>query len=131
MVGDLLQLPKYVLYCIHNNIMPDFIFIMVWYFPATNQFSSKIALKLLYPYTSFVVPYDSELPEAGWESVHHLPQKRGTARDGSSTVRDGASAVAMDQEHNGDGRRWTARWRIDGDGRRGATAMDGATATRR
>jgi hypothetical protein len=32
----------------------------------------------------------------------------------------------MDREHNGDGRQWAARWQIDGDGRRGATAMDGA-----
>jgi hypothetical protein len=34
-------------------------------------------------------------------------------------ARGGASAAAMDREHNGD----------DGDGRHGATAMDGATAT--
>ena len=29
-------------------------------------------------------------------------------RDGSSTARDSASAAAIDREHNGDGRRWTA-----------------------
>ena len=45
------------------------------------------------------------------------PLRQGTARrildgirrrDGSSTARDSASAVAIDREHNGDGRRWTA-----------------------
>jgi len=68
------------------------------------------------------------------------PRRQGTARrlldgkgrrNGSSTARDGASAAAMDREHNGDGRRWTARWQMDGDGRRGATVMDGVTATTR
>ena len=49
--------------------------------------------------------------------------------NGSSTARDGASAAAVDREHNGDGQRWTARWRIEGDGGRGTTARDGATAT--
>jgi hypothetical protein len=29
----------------------------------------------------------------------------------------------MDQEHNGDGRRWAVRWQIDGDGWCGTTAM--------
>ena len=59
------------------------------------------------------------------------PRRRGTARDGSSAARDGASAAAMDQEHNGDGWRWTARWRIDGDGRHdgNSTARNGAMVT--
>ena len=54
-----------------------------------------------------------------------------TARDGSLTARDSVRVVAMDREHNSNGRRWTARCRMDGDGWRGATAMDGTTATRR
>jgi hypothetical protein len=45
------------------------------------------------------------------------------------TARDGASATLMDCDCNGDGWRRTARWRLDGDGRRGATTMDGTTAT--
>ena len=59
------------------------------------------------------------------------PPRRGTARDGSSMARDSASAAAMDREHNGDGRRWTARWQIDGDGRRdgNSTARNGAMVT--
>jgi hypothetical protein len=59
------------------------------------------------------------------------PRRRGTARNGSSAARDGASTAAMDREHNGDGRRWTARWRIDRDGRRGgnSTARNGAMVT--
>jgi hypothetical protein len=45
------------------------------------------------------------------------PLRQGTARrllngngrcDGSSAARDSASAAAIDREHNGDGRRWTA-----------------------
>jgi len=58
-------------------------------------------------------------------------------RNGSLSARDGASMAAMDQEHNGDGRRWTARWLLVGEGwrKRGGNgpraqrqwaAMDGA-----
>ncbi len=43
---------------------------------------------------------------------------------------DSASAMAMDHEHNLGGRLRTAQWQLDGDGRRDATAMSGATATR-
>jgi hypothetical protein len=59
------------------------------------------------------------------------PRRRGTARDGSSAARDGANAAAMDQEHNGDGRQWTARWRIDGNGwlDGNSTARNGAMVT--
>jgi len=41
------------------------------------------------------------------------------------------SATAIDRGRNGDGRRWTARWQLDGDGRRdgNSTARDGAMAT--
>jgi len=44
-------------------------------------------------------------------------------------ARDGVSAMLMDCDCNGNGRQRTARWRLDGDGRRGATTMDGTTAT--
>jgi len=49
-------------------------------------------------------------------------------RDSSSLARDGTSVAAMDREHNGNEWRWTAQWRIEGDGGRGATARNGATA---
>jgi hypothetical protein len=37
----------------------------------------------------------------------------------------------MDRKRNSDGRRWTARWQLDGDERRdgNSTARDGAMAT--
>jgi len=57
------------------------------------------------------------------------PRRQWTALDSSSTARDSTSAAAMDREHNSNGRRWAAGWQIDGDGRCGATAMDGTTAT--
>ncbi len=42
------------------------------------------------------------------------------------------NATAMDLEHNGDGRRWSAQWQLDGDGRRNvnSTERDGAMVTR-
>jgi hypothetical protein len=78
----------------------------------------------------------------------------GPAIDGSSTTMDGGrqwmadgtmvtrrgwrrwndmSAMGMDRERNSDGQRWTARWQLDGGGRRDGnlTVMDGAMATRR
>jgi len=45
------------------------------------------------------------------------------------TARDGASATLMDCDCNGDGRQRMARWRLDGDGRRGATTIYGTMAT--
>jgi len=45
------------------------------------------------------------------------------------TARDCASASLMDCDCNGDGRQRTARWRLDGDGRRGAATMDGTMVT--
>jgi len=43
--------------------------------------------------------------------------------------RDGTSVALMDCDCNGDGRQRMAQWRLDGDGRRGATTMDGTTVT--
>jgi hypothetical protein len=44
------------------------------------------------------------------------------------TARDGASAMLMDCDCNGDGRPRTARRRLDGDGRPVAMTMDGTMA---
>ncbi len=42
------------------------------------------------------------------------------------------SAKAMDRERNDDGRQWTERWQLDGDGLRdgNSTARDGMMMTR-
>ena len=51
-----------------------------------------------------------------------------TAPQRGWTVRDGASATAMDCDCNGDGWQRTVRWQLDGYGWRSATAMDGMMA---
>ena len=88
---------------------------------------------------SLMVRYNETAPQWQWTAQLLLDGK--IRCDGSSTARDGASAVVMDREHNGDGQRWTARWRIEGEGgcngegwcdRDGnLTARDGTMVTRR
>ena len=65
----------------------------------------------------------------GWRDGDLMVMEGATAYQWQWTVRDGLSATLMDCDCNGDGRQRTARWQLDGDGRRGVTTMDGTTAT--
>jgi hypothetical protein len=76
---------------------------------------------------------DSTMAPRWWGTARRLLDGEGQRATAPSLIaRDGANAAAMKWDHNGDGRWWTVWWWMDhGDGRCGATAMDGATETGR